>query len=147
MEERFDMSGYIDRPLPIGKNKKVIGLMKDELGEKIMMELVALRAKLYSYRIYNEKEEPKKCKGIKKCVAKKRLKFEDYIDCLFNDNDAYRSQLMFQSRRHNIHTVEGNKIALNRNDDKRKAKKDVVSTLACGHKSLCWNPLLGEIVL
>ena len=30
---RFDMSGYNpDRPLPVGLNKKVIGLMKDELG-------------------------------------------------------------------------------------------------------------------
>ena len=34
---RFDTSGYIpDRPLPIGLNKKVIRLMKDELGGKIM---------------------------------------------------------------------------------------------------------------
>ena len=33
VEARFDTSGYVpDRPLPIGKNKKVIGLMKDELG-------------------------------------------------------------------------------------------------------------------
>ena len=53
MEERFDMSGYSkddNRPLPIGENKKVIGLMKDELGGKIMTEFVALRAKMYAYR-------------------------------------------------------------------------------------------------
>ena len=43
-EERFDTSNYIvDRPLSIGKNKKVIGLTKDELGGKIMTEFVALR--------------------------------------------------------------------------------------------------------
>ena len=37
VEERFDTNGYIsDRPLPVAKNKKVIGLMKDELGGKIM---------------------------------------------------------------------------------------------------------------
>ena len=49
VEKRFDTSGYSkddNRPLPIGKNKKVIGLMKDELGRKIMTEFVALRAKM-----------------------------------------------------------------------------------------------------
>ena len=43
---RFDTSNYgLNRPLPKGKNKKVIGLMKDELGEKIMMKLVGSSAK------------------------------------------------------------------------------------------------------
>ena len=45
VEARFDTSGYSKtdfRPLPIGLNKKVIGLMKDELGSKIMTEFVTL---------------------------------------------------------------------------------------------------------
>ena len=50
VEKRFDTSNYIeDRPLPTGENKNVIGLMKDELREKIMAEFVALRPKTYSY--------------------------------------------------------------------------------------------------
>ena len=49
VEARFDTSAYSNnRPLPIGKNKKVIGLMKDELGGGIMKEFIALRAKMYS---------------------------------------------------------------------------------------------------
>ena len=49
---RFDTSGYLSNiPLPIGLNKKVIGLMKDELGGEIMEEFVTLRTKMYSYRI------------------------------------------------------------------------------------------------
>ena len=37
VENRFDISNYeVNRPLPTGKNKKVIGLMKDELGGKII---------------------------------------------------------------------------------------------------------------
>ena len=44
MEKKFDTSNYeVERTLPTGRNKKVIGLMKDELGEKIMTEFVALR--------------------------------------------------------------------------------------------------------
>ena len=47
---RFDTSGYIpDRHLPINLNKKVIGLMKDELGRAIMTEFMSLGPKLYSY--------------------------------------------------------------------------------------------------
>ena len=46
--ERFDTSNYsVDRPLPKGKNKKVIGLMKDELGGGIITEFVALRRKTF----------------------------------------------------------------------------------------------------
>ena len=61
VEARFDTSGYVpDRPLPVGKNKKVIALMKDELGGKIMREFICLRPKMYSYRV--DDKEPKKCK-------------------------------------------------------------------------------------
>ena len=50
VEKTFDTSNYeVDRPLPKGKNKKVTGLMKDELGGKLMIEFVALGPKTYSY--------------------------------------------------------------------------------------------------
>ena len=82
VEERFDTSDYSgNRPLPIGLNKKVIRLMKDELGGTIMTEFVALGPKLYSYRKLDGSED-KKCKGIKKCIVKKTLSFEDYKNCL-----------------------------------------------------------------
>ena len=50
VEKRFNTSNYeVNMPLSTGKNKKVIGLMKDELGGKIMTEFVALKPKTYSY--------------------------------------------------------------------------------------------------
>ena len=71
VEARFDTSNYkdVNRPLPIGKKKKKIRMMKDELGGKIMIEFVALRPKLYAYLQLSGKED-KKCKGTKKCVVK-----------------------------------------------------------------------------
>ena len=76
-EERFNTSNDdVDRPLPKGKNKNVIGLMKDELGGGIITEFVVLRPKTYSY-ITDEFIEMKKAKGTKKCIIKKMLKFED----------------------------------------------------------------------
>ena len=120
VESRFDTSGYPkdgSRPLPIGKNKKVIGLMKDELGGEIMTEFVSLRPKMYSYRVGNS--EPKKCKGIKKCVVKKTISFDDYKRCLFSGERTHRSQLLFRSRKHEVRMSEVNKLALSREDDKR----------------------------
>ena len=96
VESRFNMSGYVhDRPLPVSKNKKVTGLMKDELGGGIMKEFVTLRPKMYAYEVGSS--ESKKCKGIKKCVVKKTISFEDYKTCLFGGEASYRSQLMFRS--------------------------------------------------
>ena len=149
VEERFDTSGYCKenaKPLPIRKNKKVIGLMKDELGDAIMTEFVALRPKLYSYRKVDGFED-KNCKGIKKCAVKKTLTFEDYKTCLFNDSTGYRSQLMFRSTKHEVHTIEVNKVALNRDDNKQIIKKDGISTFGRGHKDLSWSPILGELSL
>ena len=104
VEARFDTSGYRDRPLPIGKNKKVIGLMKDELGGEIMKEFIALRPKMYSYRVESSSGtlEPKKCKGIKKCIIKKTITFDDYKKCLFEGRNIHRSQLIFRSNKHEV---------------------------------------------
>ena len=77
VEKRFDMSNHeVNRPLPKGKNKKVIGLMNDELGGKIMTEFAVLRPKTYSY-LMDIGRNDKKAKGTKKCVIKRRLKFND----------------------------------------------------------------------
>ena len=87
VERWFDTSNYDEndeRPLPIGKNKKVIGLFKDELGGKIITEFVALRAKAYAY-LMEDGSEHKKAKGTKKCVIKPELMFENYKDSLFNN--------------------------------------------------------------
>ena len=83
--DRFDTSNYKpDHPsgIPVGCNKKVLGKLKDEKGGECIEEFVALRAKLYSFKM-NDGEENKKCKGIKKGVVEKSIAHEDYKTCLF----------------------------------------------------------------
>ena len=72
IDKCFDTSNYDEkdeRPLPIGKNKEVIGMFKDELDGKIMTEFCTLRAKAYPYRLDDDTEK-KKDKGTKKCIVK-----------------------------------------------------------------------------
>ena len=74
-EKGFNTSNYnIDTLLPKGENEKVIGLMKDELGGKIVTKFVGLRPKIYSY-LKDNNDEGKKAKGT---IIKKTFKFQDY---------------------------------------------------------------------
>ena len=110
VDKRFDTSNYeVNRPLPTGRNKKVIGLMKDELGGKIVTEFVTLRPKTYSY-LTDDCKEDKKAKGTKKCVIKRMIKFNDYKNCLLKDEVILKSQQRFIRRKHDVNTENINKI-------------------------------------
>ena len=138
VENRFDNSNYeVSRPLPMGKNKKVIGLMKDELGGKIITEFITLRPKTYSF-LTDDGKEDKKTKGTKKCLIKKMIKFNDYKNCLLNDEVILKSQQRFISKKHDVYTENINKIALSNNDDKRIISSDKITSYLYGYK--------GEIV-
>ena len=115
------------------KNKKVIGLMKDELGGKIIIVFVALRPKTYSY-LTDDCKENKKAKGTKKCVIKRMIKFNDYKNCLLKDEVILKSQQRFKSKEHNIHTENINKIALSNNNDKRIVSSDKITSFPYGYK-------------
>ena len=79
VERWFDTSNYDKnnkRSHTIGRNKKVPGLFKDELGRNIIAEVVALRPKTYAY-LMNDGSDHKKAKDTKKkCVIKQKLMFE-----------------------------------------------------------------------
>ena len=138
VERWFDTSNYdekVERPLPIGKNKKVIGMFKDELGGKIMTEFCALRAKAYAYKL-DDDTEMKKAKGTKKCIVKREITFKNYADALFNDEVIIRSQQRFRSDHHRVYTEEVNKIALSSNDDKRLQTYDRITTYLYGTSAI-----------
>ncbi len=131
----FDTSNYNkDHPskIPTGRNKKVVGMMKDECGGKQIVEFVGLQSKLYAYKM-DEGEEEKKCKGVKKNVVRNKITFDDYRDCLFGGEQQHRTMNTFRSRQHDIYTERINKVALSANDDKRVIREDGVRTFAHGH--------------
>ena len=143
------------------KIKKVIRVMKDELGGRIMKEFLGLRARTYSYLI-DDGSQDKNVKGEKQCVIKRKLKFEDDkncleatqlqnkiihleknetdVDSLKRDNKEFiknnklilKAQQRFQSEGHNVFTEEINKTALSSNDDKRMQTIDLIETYAYG---------------
>ena len=74
----------------------------------------------------------KKAKVIKKCVIKRRLKFENYKDLFFNNKTILKLQLRFKSDHHDVHTEEVNKIPLSSNENKRLQTFDRVTTYPYG---------------
>ena len=135
VKDRFDTSDYPENHpsgIPTGINKKVLGMFKDEAAGKILKEFVGLRAKLYSYKM-DEGKENKRCKGIKKAVVEKSITHEDYLTCLITGIEQLRRQNIIRSYEHVLYTEEINKIALSAADDKRYLLKDSFDTLAWGH--------------
>ena len=158
---RSDTSNYeLNRQLPKEKNKNVIGVIKDELGRRIIKEFVWFRTKTFNYLTGQECKD-KKTKSSKKCIIKRKLKFEDYKNCLEEsqlknkinhlekkkiDVDSFRkhhkkftknnklilkTRQRFRNEKHNVlFNEERNKIALIGNDDKRIQSTDLIETHA-----------------
>ena len=84
VKDRFDTSSYT-------------GLTKDELGGEIMTEFVTLRPKMHAYKAGGSEstagwDKVKKCNGIKKCIVRKMISFEDSKNCLLSGEASYRTQ-------------------------------------------------------
>ena len=72
--EDVEIKLWIRQTIPKEKNKRVIGLVKDELNGKIITKFVGLRARTYSY-LMDDVSEDKKVRDAKECVIKIKLKF------------------------------------------------------------------------
>ena len=146
IEEIFDKSNYeVNKPLPTGNNKKVIGLMKDELGGKITVEFVALIPKTYSSLI-DDDINSKRAKEVKKCVTAKLIKHILYVDCSFSSKSVLQSQQIFKNEAHNVYTKEINIIVLRSNDDKRLQTFDNITSYPYGTSigKVCKTELLNK---
>ena len=150
VKKKFDTSDYLDNHpsgIKTGVNKKVIGKFKDEAAGRQITHFVGLRPKLYSFKVEEKKEgeekikgenkvkgenkgEIVKAKGVKDCVIKKSLSFEDYKKCLFTEEKIMREMNIIRSQNHDIYSMTINKAALSANDDKRLICENKINTLA-----------------
>lgn len=122
------------------KHHKVGGKYSDELDGNIMEEFIGLRAKCYAVRSLDQKSYKikktlkKKAKGVKKCVVQKSIKFKHYRQCLQNNVKHTSEQNTIRSIKHNVYSIQQEKIALNPHDDKRYIiGPQRIDTLAWGH--------------
>ena len=134
LDKWFDTSKNdkkLDRPIEYDVNTGVLGMFKDELKGYIMIEFVSLASKVYSHKQDNDKET-KVVKGVKKCVKKKILNFNDYINALLLNKKIMIKQQSFKSFYHDMYTIETNKIALRNSDNKRLTTFDGITTYPYG---------------
>ena len=106
-------------------------LFKDQLRGRIMKKLAGLRAKAWVY-LMGDDSQKKKAKGTKKCVIKRRLLFENYTDCLFNDKIMLQPEQRFKSDCHDVCREQINKTVLSSNGDKRLQTLDKITTYPHG---------------
>lgn len=135
----FDFSDY-PRNHPSydnGKNKKVLGKFKDEANGVLLEEIVALMSKLYALKLLqcNTEEEEKgvikRAKGVKNLYLKKKIKFDNYKQCLFENAIHTATFNTIRSFNHRLYSVTEVKKALSSSDNKRIILED--NTLPYGH--------------
>jgi hypothetical protein len=127
-------------------NKKVVGKMKIETSSLQITEFCGIRSKCYSYILdkhelkqYNDntedkmKEQNKKCKGVKVATVSKDIDHDDYKKAIFDLQIKTVDYNTIQSKKHNISSVNINKIAICPYDDKRLLRNDYINTYAIGH--------------
>ena len=133
-EDLFDTSDYPkEHFLHSEVNKKVLGKMKDECAGIPIQEFVGLRPKMYSI-LYGDKEK-KAAKGVTR-PCQRKIKHENYRNCLFQRTQTIVEGRIITSVCHEIYTEKKKKIGLSPYDDKRYVLDDGYTTLAHGHHSI-----------
>ena len=128
----YDTSNYNkEHYLFSNKNRKVLGLFKDEMGGIPISEYVGLRPKMYS--VITKEEQIRKAKGIKKNIVKNQITHQNYLDCLFHSKTFRHEMHMLRSYEHQIYGIRVNKTSLSPLDTKRFIKENGIETYAFGH--------------
>ncbi len=133
--EKFDLSNFPpSHQCHFTENARQLNKMKDEYAGKIIVEVVALRPKMYSIKTLDRKEM-KKCKGIQESVVSKQITHQDYLDCLFENETFQHVQTNIHAFKHKLYTIEQQKTSLTNNDDKRIILDDGIGTIPYGYRA------------
>jgi hypothetical protein len=138
IKDKLDTSNFPkNNKLFSNDNMIEIGKFKSETTDKLITEFIGLRAKLYSFTVYNDNHDHKKAKGIKKATIIHDIKHEDYKRALFGTKSEDVLQHcefnLIRSKLHKIQSITVNKISLSITDDKKYVLNDGISTRALGH--------------
>ena len=142
LEDWFDTSNYDKNMLLPDEyrenadvNKKLIGKMKNKIGNGHMKEFIAFSPKVYAskqYIIDGSIKENKKARGTNKSVTKKTVNFDSYLDCLFNNEVVKCIQHRIKSTPVSVDTVEINKVPLKNYHNKRLMSYNGITTFPYG---------------
>ena len=125
----FDFSNYSkDSKFFDDANKKVIGIMKDEMGGVIIVEFIGLKSKMYAIKKIDGRET-NTAKGVSITTE-----FNESEDAVFNKKNIRHKMKRIQAKKRNLGNYEIDKISLSCFDDKRHILDDGIHTLAYFHK-------------
>jgi hypothetical protein len=136
--EHLDTSDYPpEHPLFSVRNKKVLGMFKDEVNGKIIRSFVGLRPKSYALDIGGTGLEEgiikKVSKGVVKASLNRFITFNDYKRVLFGEGAVMTKMRSIRSKEHVVSSVEQNKVSLTAVDDKRIILANGIDTRAFGY--------------
>ena len=136
LNEHMDFSGY-DKQHPNydTTNKKVLGKFKDECDGKVITRFIALRPKMYCFKIFQEHKPEKKAKGVPKNTVKKDLDMNDYNEALHRRKSKDVNFNAIRSKNHQIYSINQSKVGLTSYDNKRHWHNDT-DRVPYGHYSL-----------
>ena len=115
--------------------------MKPEYVNDIITEFIGLRSKMYSLQ-FQDGKECKKAKGIVHSVIKNDLKHDMYKNTLETGGKMYSRMTVIRSTKHQLYTMEMNKVSLSAYDDKRWIRRNGISSYAYGHHKIMGHPVV-----
>jgi len=114
------------------ENRKKLGKMKDVQGGDIIIHVIAIRSKMYSF-LTEAEYNVKRAKGVPSKSLEKQVNHQDYCNCLYCSETTEVESSSIRNYKHDIYTIRGRKLALSSYDDKRYICDGKVDTRAFGH--------------